>query len=135
MNVEIVSKITLNDYYWKWAIITMHNCLQSFMVLALQGTNSVNIIRTRDRERWIDAYNNNLPYPKTQLKTINELFDSLTSGAMNQYIHSKVFVPESKHIGAIDIINSVRNNFIHFQPMGLSLQKRIRSVQLPRHVQ
>lgn len=122
MTNELLIKVKRNDYYWKWTIIVFHNCLQAFMVLALKGTNGLNIIRPRDRKKWLEAHYNDEPYPETKLKSFQGLFDSLCSEEMRLYTHSKLFIPESVHIGAIDIINIARNRFIHFQPIDLSLQ-------------
>ena len=35
--------IETDQYFYKWAIIALHNALQGFMVLALRGTNGVNV--------------------------------------------------------------------------------------------
>ena len=42
-----LSLIPTDVYQWKWAIIILHNCTQAFMVLALEGTNQVEVVRNR----------------------------------------------------------------------------------------
>ena len=38
---------TGNLHYWTWIIVCLHNALQGFMVLALRGTNNINVL-TKD---------------------------------------------------------------------------------------
>jgi len=56
MAVEYMGRIPANLKYWKWVIIGIHNCLQSFMVLALRGSTPVNIMSKKDAEKWLKAY-------------------------------------------------------------------------------
>ena len=54
-----------NDpYNWKWIMIALHNATQAFMVLALQGTASLNVVKYR--EKWLEAMQLGNEYPKQQ---------------------------------------------------------------------
>ena len=42
---QFILEIREDNYNWKWAIISLHNSAQAFMVLSLKGTANFNVIR------------------------------------------------------------------------------------------
>jgi hypothetical protein len=42
---QFILEVHNDPYNWKWVIIAIHNATQAFMVLALQGPASLNVIK------------------------------------------------------------------------------------------
>ena len=53
MLAEQLNQVTEDRHRWKWAIIALHSGLQGLMVLALKGSNGLNVLRARDKKRWL----------------------------------------------------------------------------------
>jgi hypothetical protein len=114
---------TDEDYYqWKWVIIAVHSTLQSFMVLALKGGNSLNVLTERAQRKWLEAYQKGECYPVEKLDLFMNLYQKVQTGKMDIYIHSKRFIPAPDVTSDVEKLNSLRNRFIHFLPGGWSLE-------------
>ena len=105
-------------YQWKWAIIILHNCLQCFMVLILEGTNQAEVIKdnTKDK-RHIVAHlspNENWNPENTRLDDFGNLYAKLKSFDKDNFLNDECDQ-------AVEILTLERNNFIHYFPKGLSL--------------
>lgn len=111
-----------DSYYWKWAIITLHNSLQGFMVCALRGTSNLAVLSAESAREWMDAFENNKPYPKEKLDDFLNLYKKIKGNYMLQYVDSKKFVPKAQQGSSVRRLNSLRNDFIHFVPCGWSLE-------------
>ena len=59
---QFILEIREDNYNWKWAIISLHNSAQAFMVLSLKGTANFNVIR--EPEKLFDAIQNRREYPE-----------------------------------------------------------------------
>jgi len=53
---EQLPRVIQAPYYWKWVILSLHNAFQGFMVLALQGTSSLRVLKPRSEKEWREAY-------------------------------------------------------------------------------
>lgn len=94
---------------WKWALIAAHSALQSSVCIALRGSAGFDTLKPKDRDKWLDAYENNKDLPNTQLDNFMALFDKLfdkESGIDKELIRK---------------LNGYRNNFIHFNNDGWSI--------------
>ena len=113
-----------NDpYNWKWIMIALHNATQAFMVLALQGTASLNVVK--NREKWFEAIRLGNEYPKQQQKLLNflDLYKDIKSkDRMMQNIYSECFSGSEEIDESMRTLNELRNNFIHFIPSNWSLE-------------
>ncbi len=121
--LEQISKIEdQSEYPWKWVIITLHSALQGFMVLALCGTNSINVMEKRSAEGWLRAYENHEPYPKNlKLDNFLGLYEKIKQDGMLMYVNSKKFVPTDLQEKSVRRLNTLRNEFVHFMPKRFSL--------------
>jgi len=48
---ETLNLISDDIYEWKWAIIILVNCIQSFMVLELEGVDQLNVIKDYTKDK------------------------------------------------------------------------------------
>lgn len=53
---EELQNVTKNHYRWKWAILALHSGLQGMMVLALQGSHGLHVLKPKDANRWLEAH-------------------------------------------------------------------------------
>lgn len=105
-----------DQYHWKWVLITLHNCLQGFMVCALRGKDGLNVLKDRVALQFREADQNNLPRPREELDTFLNLYKKIQSDKMLIYPHSKKFTAKGQHDRSVRKLNQLRNQFIHFKP-------------------
>lgn len=120
--IQFLKETDEDIYQWKWFLISLHNCLQAFMVLALKSSNSFNVMRPKHVNKWLDAYENDRDYPEVKLDFFNELFLKIQTDSMNIYSHSEIFTSNEEINESVKKLNNFRNNFIHFMPMSWSLE-------------
>jgi len=108
---------------WRWLVISLHNAVQGYMVLALRGTNNITVLSPKSAEEWLEAYERGGPYPKYEkLDSFSNLYKKIKSDRMLMYGHSQKFAPQGSQGRSIKKINQFRNEFIHFIPKGWSLE-------------
>ena len=106
-----------NKHYWTWIIIGLHTALNGFMVLALRGTNDLNVLPEKCAKQWLTAYDSNSgKYPEKRLDSFLNLYNKIKSEKMNLYTNSKLFIPKATQDSSVEKLNSLRNDFIHFIP-------------------
>jgi hypothetical protein len=108
-------------YNWKWCIISLHNSVQSFMVLALQGSNSFQVLTDKSYKNYMKYYEEDGQYPELKLDYFLELFKKIKSDKMQLYVHSHSFIGNEQIDKNIELLNNYRNKFIHFVPAEWSI--------------
>jgi len=117
-----IRRVNGDPYYWKWAVIALHNAVQGFMVCALRGSNNLAVLTPESAKEWMDAYRVGKPYPEERLDDFLNLYKKIKGHYMHQYAHSGRFVPKGQQGWSIKKLNSFRNEFIHFVPRGWSIE-------------
>jgi hypothetical protein len=112
-------------HHWKWVILSLHNSLQGFMVLALQGTNALNVLTKGSAKRWYEGYDTG-QYPDVapQLDKFMGLYEKIKSNAMSIRVDSRRFVPEPSQDESVRRLNAFRNEFVHYTPATSLLDMR-----------
>lgn len=124
-----------NSIYWKFAIISLHNSIQCWMVCALKSTNGFDILKNKKikqpdgtsiertpyklyEERLNNKSDNYLKFDEFKLKDFLELYELIKKDEypMKQYINSEYFKATHKDNEAMEWLNYTRNEFIHFTP-------------------
>jgi hypothetical protein len=114
---------TGNTLYWKWVIIGLHNALNGFMVLALRGTNNLNVLTEKCAKKWLKAYDSNDgKYSEPRLDDFLKLYEKIQSTRMNLYTISKSFIPTGTQNSSVKKLNDFRNDFVHFVPKNWSIE-------------
>ncbi len=111
--------VLANPYEWKWVLIIVHNTLQAFMVCAVKGSAGLGALTGKSAAKWLEAYENNLPYPEERLDFFPELYSKIKGNEMQQFYHSKPFLSTPEQDASVDKLNRRRNTFMHFTPTGL----------------
>ena len=103
-----------DPYRWKWVILTLHSAVQGMMALALKGSNGLNVLKSDDAKRWLDAYENDAPLlADLEMDSFLNLYKKIKS---DSYIDSEKFTPQGTQGRSIKLLNQLRNQFIHFTP-------------------
>jgi len=110
---------TGNLHYWTWVIVCLHNALQGFMVLALRGTNNINVLSEDCAIEWLASHERgDGQYPEQKLDKFLNLYKKVKSERMKMYINSQSLKPSVTQGRSVKKLNSFRNDFIHFVPKG-----------------
>ena len=117
---EQLKRVIDDPCRWKWAIIALHSGIQGTMVLALKGSNGLNVLREKDKQRWLDWYRggrSDESHPRDlKLAGFLDLYKRIKGDKMLIYICSQKFVPKGTQDRSIKLLNELRNKFIHFSP-------------------
>jgi len=120
---EHLARVIDDTHHWQWVIVGLHIALQGFMVLALHGTNDLNVLTEEGAKEWMAAYERkDGKYPKPKLDGFLALYGKIKSNRMTMYDKSRSFRPTGTQGNSVRRLNSLRNEFIHFVPKGWSLE-------------
>lgn len=120
---EMLNRVSDEPYYWKWVVLALHNALQGFMVLALQGSDGLRVLKDDCAKAWLDAYERgDGNYPEPRLKSFLELYKGIKSDQMRIYGISRPFRPQGTQGRSVNLLNRLRNDFIHYTPKSWSLE-------------
>jgi len=122
MLAETAPSLIADPYRWKWVIISTHNALQGFMVLALRHGNGLLALKDEIAAQWLKAYREGGKYPVEKLDNFLNLYKKVKSDRMLCYGHSEKFKATPNHNRSVKKLNELRNEFIHFVPKGWSLE-------------
>lgn len=121
--VDRLPKVLIDEHNWKWVIISLHNGLQGLMVLALQSSNHLNVLKDKSAEKWLKAYESKKrEFPEVELDTFLYLYKKIKSERMKKYTNSIQFTPSDSQDKSIRKLNLYRNDFIHFVPKAWSIE-------------
>ncbi len=112
-----LQRISSDPYRWKWAILAMHSGLQGMMVLALQGSHGLHVLKPKDAKRWLDVHDKGGPYPSNlKLENFLSLYKKIKGDLMIMRVNSKKFKPKGTQENSINLLNQLRNEYVHFTP-------------------
>ncbi|KUM52787.1 hypothetical protein [Rheinheimera sp. EpRS3] len=104
---DVLKQAISNEHkYLKWAIIYSHNSVQSAMCLALTTSDSR---LTRKRDSYDRDYG--------ELDNIEWLYEKLLNPDILPYMGSKTIDPALFNKAIVSRLQTVRNKFIHQQPI------------------
>lgn len=110
-----LNSIKTKPTYWQWVYITLHSAVQSFMVLALTGTNSLLIYKDVHREKWLREYQDSKRTTSTKLDSFKNLYEKVKSDCFLLYENTQKFIPTDSQEKSIEQLNTFRNEFVHYK--------------------
>lgn len=113
---EYSLKVSNDVYNWKWVVLFLHSALQNFMILALRDSAGLNILKNKVARKWLEAYEENKPFPREILDTFPNLYNKIKSDSMVRYDSSRPFLPTGDQDESVIQLNWFRNQFTHFIP-------------------
>ena len=110
--------------YWKWVSIALHNAVQGAMVVGLRRTDGFGPIREDIAKKWYKAYRETGETKRIKEKLMNflELYEKIKKKGTLQMVSVSCYVPPDNQDLAMEKLNEIRNDFIHFVPKGWSLE-------------
>ena len=114
--------IATDPYLWKWVVIALHNATQGFMVLALCNGNGFLALKPRSFDKWLEAHENGKTFPIDELDKFLSLYAKVKNKDNFHLVGAEPFLPSASSDRSLKLLNSIRNNFIHFTPKGWSLE-------------
>lgn len=123
---EQLRRVTVDPHRWKWTIIALHSGIQGMIVLALRGSNGLNVLQEEDRKRWLDWYSDGqrdeVRPRDLKLASFLTLYGRIKGAQMLLYTDSQKFVPKGTQGSSIKKLNRLRNEFVHFTPKVWALE-------------
>jgi len=114
---EFLEKVDSQIYYWKWVIFALHGSLQGFMVAALKGSDGLNVLTEKSKNEWLKAHEaGSRTYPPQKLDSFPNLYKKIKTELMVRYHGSQKFIATNEQDWSVQKLNSIRNDYIHFQP-------------------
>lgn len=122
-----VWRVRSNPHCWKWAIIALVSAANGALICNLAGTMQVGALRKGDRERMIQALQDQISsqglseLPDVYLETPMKLLGMVASdNRFDAGAGPPICVTEDQR-QAFDRLIRLRNIFMHFQPQSLSI--------------
>lgn len=127
-----LSRVDEDEFYWKWAMIALHNAVYGSMVLALLGGNPerVKYSGKSGEEKVISFWEafKRVQNPKSMRMYVGSKFACITPEAeklKQNPEHTKkagFFLPEL-YTSLEHLNNYIRNQFLHYYPVSISFGK------------
>ena len=123
---EHLPRVVTVPYHWKWVILSLHNSLQGFMVLSLQGTNALQVLSKKSAADWDEGYaTDQIPSEALKLDAFPGLYEKIKSDAMRLRANSRPFAPSPSQDASVQRLNAHRNAFVHYLPAMSLLDMRV----------
>jgi hypothetical protein len=134
MAVEQLHLVAADPYRWKWVILAVHNALTCFMCVTLEGSDKLGAMDDRYIKTWREACDKGQRPPNQQenrlkklerLADFPELFKRVQSRRwVAGYVDSTPLQPTQDQARAVQRLNNWRTSFVHYKPIGLSIEVR-----------
>jgi hypothetical protein len=117
-----IAQVQTDPYNWKWVLISLHNAIQGYLVLALWNGNGLLTLKPKSAAKWLKALEGGGAYPVERLDEFLNLYAKAKDPENFHFHGAAAFVPGPTHDQSMARLNEFRNEFIHFTPKGWSLQ-------------
>lgn len=115
---EIAKTVRADPHSWKWLLLSLHNAVQGYMVVALEKGNGLLALRPRVAEKWLAAFRGDGPYPVEKLDDFLPLYKKIKTAACFR----QPFPATALHDQHLGKLHELRCQFIHFTPCGWSIE-------------
>lgn len=122
MAADFSSRVQTELHMWRWIIVATHNAAQGAMVLSLRHGNGLLALTDESYAAWMRAHENKETPPPEKLDSYLNLYKKVKHAQWGQVGGNQRFVPRGSEGTDIKLLNSFRNEFIHFTPKGWSLE-------------
>jgi len=133
-----LDKIDEDEFYWKWAMLALHNTLYGSMILALLGSNSARVKDERKNKKDVKSDKNfvisfweafkRIQKPKYMKMYVGSKFVCITPEIEKfkqgqEYKDKAGFFPPGLNSSLEHLNNYIRNQFLHYYPTLISFGK------------
>ncbi len=128
--IRTVEFLADDPFAWKWIILALHSALQGACICHLTTTAApVGAVSDRNAVDWLAYFedsrtNRNATPPKTYLMTLPELLKAIRKpySAGDSSNAAGITVSDSEFRWLKRFHDDFRNQFVHFEPMGWSIE-------------
>ena len=114
-----------DDRYWKWFVVAFHSGIQGLFALALEGGNGFLVQKPEVTKKMLSAMDLGEGLPEPNMDNFMRLYKKLQVPGNLRYADS-LPIPESETRElALESLNSIRNNFLHFNVKGWSIEREL----------
>jgi hypothetical protein len=106
--------------YWKWYIIALHSCIQGAFALALENGNGFLVQKPGVTAAILAAHETGAPIPAQHMDNFSRLYEKVKK-AENLRSGVAPFNPTTIHDQAINSLDSLRDDLIHFNTKSCSI--------------
>ena len=117
---QVARSVGRDPHNWKWLLISLHNAVQGYIVVALEKGNGLLALRPKVARRWLAAFEGSGPYPVEKEKLDD--FLPLYAKVKDRKHFQTPFPATANHDKRINQLNELRGQFVHFTPCGWSLE-------------
>lgn len=128
-----LAKVDEDEFYWKWAMIALHNALYGSMILVLKGTNPERVKdgTTKDGQARVISFREAFKrtrQPKFMQMYVGSKFVCVTPEAEKlkqnpEYTEKAELFPPELNTSIEHLNNYIRNQFMHYYPVSISFGK------------
>jgi hypothetical protein len=123
---EIIPSVANDPARWKWVIIALHNALQGVCVCALRGADTSGIsVLDKDSGaamwHWLNVDSREPEHPPPPKEKLAKTLELYKRTKKDEYLDNPL-PSNAARDEDIRRLNSLRNEFIHFVPKGLSIE-------------
>lgn len=120
---DFLQRTESEPQYWKWSFIAMHMTIQSAMVIALRRTDGFGPLCENKEEKHfkhLEKTGQHQRLPDYLMKFLN-LYGKIKKEGMIQSSSGQAFIPSGNEDRQMELLNTIRNEFIHFTPKSWTL--------------
>lgn len=118
---QTVALLRSDPTEWKWTLIALHSAAQGAFLVALFLGNNLSTLKTKHAAAWLKAYRAKKKFTgKLDLDYFGELYKKAKEHALSK--GSTTLATTDAHDKAVEQLDELRNEFIHFGAKGWSIE-------------
>jgi hypothetical protein len=119
---RFLPRVREDPFDWRWVILSLHTALQGFMVVAIRDTAGMFPLRDDLAAKWMKAYRSGQSPPKERLDSFPNLYKKIRRKDIADFLQGNPFVPSGTQGCSVEMLNRLRNQFVHFLPASWALE-------------
>ena len=122
---EFFEQAKLDERYWKWFIVALHAGIQGTFVLALEGSDGLLVQKPGVMKATLSADRTGNVPPQQYMDNLLKLYKKLQRPEYLRSVNSQPIAASQKHECALSSLDSLRNEFLHFNAKSLSIEREL----------
>ena len=119
----LLKQLSKDPYYWKWAILAIHNCFHNFMVATLMNTHGLLVQENKSNNNniWMNIFYSCNEEDDEDFDFFLGLYDKLKGPHMDQTMESKRLITKKRQDESIYKLHTLHNQLIVYTPWNCEL--------------
>jgi hypothetical protein len=120
---HLTDSLSATPANWKWFLVALHNALQGALVCTQSRSATIGALSTQSQKKWFDYHersrtDSSPKPPKRILADLLELYERSKRPEWMSVCGGSPLWPALHHHQSVRHLHDLRNNFMHFAPMG-----------------